>query len=131
MFDSNDCGLCGVERTIVRRSVFKNHADYAIAGRGPEISYCLIENNPLGYRAVNGGFNFKGNVFNNNGVAMDLNENPGTIEQNNLCNTKQWNVFYRNDAGISLENNYWGQPSGMNGHNISLTKQIKQHVLRL
>ena len=43
---------------------------------------------------------------------MDLRENPGQIEENNVCNTRQWNVFYRHDVGISLENNYWGEPSG-------------------
>ena len=45
---------------------------------------------------------FKRNVLNNNGVAMDLRENPGQIEENNVCNTRQWNVFYRSHLTISI-----------------------------
>ena len=96
----------------MRRTTFKNHEQHAISGRGPEITDCLIQNNPTGYISSPGGFMFKRNVLNNNGVAMDLRENPGQIEENNVCNTRQWNVFCRQDVGISLENNYWGEPSG-------------------
>ena len=107
----------------MRRTAFKNHEQHAISGRGPEITDCLIQNNPTGYISSPGGFMFKRNVLNNNGVAMDLRENPGQIEENNVCNTGQWNVFYRHDTGISLENNYWGEPSGN-------SKNIKDHIYR-
>ena len=87
----------------MRRTTFKNHEQHAISGRGPEITDCLTQNNPTGYISSPGGFMFKRNVLNNNGVAMDLRENPGQIEENNV---------ERHDVGISLENNYWGEPSG-------------------
>ena len=107
----------------MRRTTFKNHEQQAISGRGPQITDCLIRNNPTGCISSPGGFMFKRNVLNNNGVAMDLRENPGQIEENNVCNTGQWNVFYRHDTGISLENNYWGEPSGN-------SKNIKDHIYR-
>ncbi len=44
---------------------------------------------------------------------MALTHDPGTIEENNFCNSDVWNVRYEHEDEISLANNYWGEPAGL------------------
>ncbi len=109
VFDSNDCALCGVERMTVRRSLFKNHRQYAISGRGPEISDCVFIGNKAAYKNTgDGGFTFQRNIVTGGETGIVVAHPHPAVRNNNICGNSVNNLEVVRQFDVDVGCNWLG-----------------------
>ena len=109
IFDSNDCALCGVERMVVHRCIFKNHALYAISGRGPEVTDSVFINNKIGYQNTgDGGFMFERNVVTGGEIGVIAAHPHPSVRGNNICGNSMYNFELRREYDLDIGCNWLG-----------------------
>ena len=108
-FDSNNCALCNVERMVVHRCLFKNHAQYAVSGRGPEVTDSVFIDNKIGYMNTgDGGFIFRRNVVTGGEIGVIAAHPHPTIRDNNICGNSMYNFELRREFDLDVGCNWFG-----------------------
>ena len=109
VFDSNDCALCGVERMIVHRCLFKNHAMYAISGRGPKITDSVFISNKIRYQNTRDGvFIFERNVVTGGEIGVIAAHPHPSIRDNSICGNTVYNFELRRELDLDIGCNWVG-----------------------